>query len=35
MAFQNVNKFLSRYEERSAHYEILVQPVIGDASSAE
>jgi heme-degrading monooxygenase HmoA len=24
-------KFLSRYEERSAHYEILIQPVIGDA----
>lgn len=27
-------KFLSRYEEHSAHYEILMQPVIGNPSSA-
>jgi heme-degrading monooxygenase HmoA len=27
-------QFLSRYEERSAHYEILMQPVIEPASSA-
>jgi hypothetical protein len=27
-------QFLSRYEERSAHYEILMQPVIRHASSA-
>jgi hypothetical protein len=27
-------KFLSRYEEHSSHYEILMQPVIGNASSA-
>jgi heme-degrading monooxygenase HmoA len=27
-------KVLSRYEQQSAHYEILMQPIIGYASSA-
>jgi heme-degrading monooxygenase HmoA len=28
-------KFLSRYEEHSAHYEILMRPVIGNDSSSD